>query len=158
MCTSFHGWPSEFPAKKKRPWWVARLKISLSLALRSRRPGRKWVSGLRAKIGNQRGPRITTGKQIGPERGFSPDFLFLGLFSFISYFGTCLFSLWFWDLFRDLFGFLFWPEGPKPIYFVPGRLDRNTCKISIPKGDLISFLGDRNLLKFQSLGSFIAFS
>ena len=44
-----------------------------TLVLRSRRPGRKWVSGLRAKIGDQIGPeigpRIAIGKQIGPEIG-----------------------------------------------------------------------------------------
>ena len=36
--------------------------------------------------------KIRAGKQIGPEIGFSRDFLFCGLFSLTSYFGTYLFS------------------------------------------------------------------
>ena len=72
------------------------IKFKGFLVLRSRWPGTKWVSGLRAKIGNQVGPeigpRMTIGKQIGPEIGFSIDFQFLGYFSLISYIGTYSFS------------------------------------------------------------------
>ena len=49
--------------------------------MRSSRPARKLVSGLRPEIGNQIGPENENRKK-SPKIGFSPDFLFLGFLFF----------------------------------------------------------------------------
>ena len=100
--------------------------------LRARRPGRKWVSGLLAKIGNQIGPeigpRITRGKQIGPEIGFSPDFLFWGYFSLVSYFGTYLFSYCDSGTYFGTYLVSYLARRPET-HFLPGRLARKPWHI-----------------------------
>ena len=116
--------------------------------MRSRRPARKMISGLWPKIGKQIDPKIRArkkiGKQIGPERGFSPDLLFLGLFFpyFHSgiYFGTYLFSYNCHS--GTYFGtYLFSYVGPRrpETFFPAGRLD------SSPKPSLVGLLSRKTL-------------
>ena len=61
---------------------------------------------------------MTIGKQIGPQIGskgkMPPKIGNQGKIRFRDLFASLLSFL---DLFRDLFGFLFWPEGPKPIFY-----------------------------------------
>ena len=70
------------------------------------------------------GPARNIGKKKSPKIGFFPDFLLWGLFfpfsiGFFPDFPT--FGLFFplfsgHDLFPDLFRFLLWAGGPKPIF------------------------------------------
>ena len=80
-------------------------------ALRPRWPARNQVLGLRPKIGNEIGPEIGPASKIGKKKqpknrksGENP--VFGAIFALFS--GR--------HLFPDLFRFLFWAKGPKPIF------------------------------------------
>ena len=76
---------------------------------------------------------MKVGKQIGPEIGFSPDFLFWVYFALISYFGIYLFSFCHSGTY---FG-TYLVSGRRPeTYFLAGRLDRKSEQINIDSPNL----------------------